>query len=289
MTMQVIRTTTFEADMRLALNQFIGMYFDGNAHLIAGTAVTFPAVKVTFGRPLVARPLTPTQIVFTPLPSPNQDFRASHVMRKLNYQVLAIAADASGKTQAKISTLLGVIFSQCRDVLAASGIRTQQVGEPIFIADNIHEYGVSQRIVRFMVDLTAGAAAHGSASEEEGMNKTLYSDEVNLLVAGLATVVVPAGFRFFVNKVGIYTTECTDSAPAGTLVQPVVQWGIPGQTDKYKSAIQTSFLTDAFVRETYDSGLSTDVIATALQAEIITPATGKATYKGKFFFEGQLV
>ena len=155
--MIVVTAVQFDSTMKTALQQFVEMYFDGNQHMIASTMVSFPACSTTFNRPILDRPMPFPVINFQQMPSPPQDFRANMLMRKLDYQLLAITNDPSGQLQDQISQCLGIIFSQCRDVLAVSGIQVQRVGEPIAIPDAEHQYGVTQRVIRFLVVLTTGA------------------------------------------------------------------------------------------------------------------------------------
>lgn len=158
--MTVVTAVAFDSTMKTALNQFIEMYFDGNQHNIASTMVSFPVASTSFNRPILDRPLEDNvaQINFQQLPSPQQDFRQNNLLRKVEYAVLVITNDPSGKFQDWASECLGVIFTQCRDVLAKSGIRVERVGEPLAIPDSTHEYGVTQRMLRFLVELPGGAA-----------------------------------------------------------------------------------------------------------------------------------
>jgi hypothetical protein len=156
--MTVVTAVQFDSTMKTALQQFIEMYFDGGTHEIASTMVSFPVASTTFNRPILDRPLdVPVVINFQQLPSAPQKFLGRNLMRRVDYQVLVICNDPSGQTQDWASDCLGVIFSQCRDVLAVSGIRVERVGEPLAWADPAHEYGLTQRVVRFLVVLTGGA------------------------------------------------------------------------------------------------------------------------------------
>jgi len=166
----VVTAVAFDSQMKTALQQFIEMYFDGNQHLInvvpasggapVPTFISFPPASTTFNRPILDRPLPGdvSQINFQQLPSPPQEFRGRNLRRIVDYQVLGITNDPSGKTQDQVSECLGIIFTNCRDILAQSKIRVQRVGNPVAIPDAEHEYGVVQRVVRFLVELPGGAA-----------------------------------------------------------------------------------------------------------------------------------
>lgn len=164
--MTVVTAVAFDSTLKTALQQFIEMYFDGGTHTImtqdasgnlVPTAISFPAASASFNRPIVDRPLTIPRINFQPLPSPPQDFRGKNLRKKLDYAVTAITNDPSGWTQDRISQCLGIVFTQCRDVLAQSKIRVERVGEPVSLPDHEHEYGVTQRVMRFLVELPGGA------------------------------------------------------------------------------------------------------------------------------------
>ena len=158
--MTVVTAVAFDSTMKTALAQFVEMYFDGNQHNIASTMVSFPVASTSFNRPILDRPFIDNQawINFQQLPSPPQEFRQSNLRRKVDYQVLVLTNDPSGQFQDWVSECLAVIFTQCRDVLAQSGIRVERVGEPLAIPDSTHEYGVTQRVLRFLVELPGGAA-----------------------------------------------------------------------------------------------------------------------------------
>lgn len=155
MVTMVVTAVQFDATMKTALQQFVETYFDGGTHLIASTLVSFPLASTTFNRPILDRQLEDNvaHINFQQLPSQPQQFRGTNLRKKVDYQILVITNDSSGKFQDWASDCLGVIFSQCRDVLATSGIRIETVGEPVAWADPSHEYGVTQRVVRFLVEL----------------------------------------------------------------------------------------------------------------------------------------
>ena len=157
--MTVVTAVAFDSTMKTALAQFIEMYFDGTAHNIASTMVSFPLASTTFNRPILDRPLEDNvaRINFQQLPSIPQDFRGMNLMRKVDYQVLIITNDPSGKFQDQVSECLGIIFTQCRDILAQSGIRVERVGEPVAMTDPDHEYGVTQRVLRLLVVLPGAA------------------------------------------------------------------------------------------------------------------------------------
>jgi hypothetical protein len=158
--MTVVTAVAFDATMKTALQQFIEMYFDGGDHNIASTMVSFPVASTTFNRPLLDRPFTDdvVRINFQQLPSPAQSFNSRALIRKLDYQILSITNDPSGQLQDWASDCLGLIFSQCRDILAQSGIQVDRVGAPVSLPDTEHEFGVTQRMVRFRVVLERGAA-----------------------------------------------------------------------------------------------------------------------------------
>ena len=151
----VVTAVSFDANMKTALQQFIETYFDGGTHLIASTLVSFPLASATFNRPILDRPLQDNvaTINFQQLPSPPQEFRGMNLRKKVDYQILVITNDPSGQFQDWASDCLAVIFTQCRDVLATSGIRVETVGAPVAWSDPAHEYGVTQRVVRFLVEL----------------------------------------------------------------------------------------------------------------------------------------
>jgi hypothetical protein len=158
--MMVVTAVAFDSKMKTALQQFVEMYFDGTQHNIASTMISFPAASATFNRPILDRPLPGNvpNINFQQLPSAPQCFYGDDLIRIVDYQVLGITNDPSGKTQDQVSDCLGTVFSQCRDILAQSGIRVDRVGEPVAIPDSLHEYGVVQRVIRFRVELVRGAA-----------------------------------------------------------------------------------------------------------------------------------
>jgi hypothetical protein len=153
--MTVVTAVAFDSTFKTALQQFIEMYFDGGTHVIASALVSFPLASATFNRPILDRPLqnNVATINFQQLPSPAQEFRGTNLRKKVDYQILVITNDPSGRFQDWASDCLGVILSQCRDVLAQSGIKVETVGEPVAWADPSHEYGVVQRVVRFLVEL----------------------------------------------------------------------------------------------------------------------------------------
>ena len=157
--MIVVTAVAFDSTLKTALQQFIEMYFDGQQHNIASTMVSFPLASTSFNRPILDRPLEDNvaQINFQQLPTLPQDFRGMNLMRKVEYQVLIITNDPSGKFQDQASECLGIIFTQCRDILAQSGIRVERVGEPVAMPDHTHEYGVTQRMLRFLIVLPGGA------------------------------------------------------------------------------------------------------------------------------------
>jgi hypothetical protein len=159
MSMMVVTAVAFDSTFKTAMQQFIEMYFDGGTHLIASTLVSFPCVSSTFNRPILDRPLEDNvaRINFQQLPSPPQEFRQNNLRQKVEYQILVITNDPSGKFQDWASDCLGVIFTQCRDILAQSGIKVERVGNPVAWADPSHEYGVVQRVVGFLVELPGAA------------------------------------------------------------------------------------------------------------------------------------
>lgn len=124
-----------------------------------------------------------------------------------------------------------------------------------------------------------GATGAGSIT---GAAQVVWS----LAVVDLTTPAVVAlplpGVPFFFNEVGVAVV----AAGGAVTLQPTVQWGIVGTTNKYKSSILTTLLTAAGKRERFQT-LAVDDTETTAAFEITVGGTVTAgTYTGRPYVAG---
>jgi len=277
MTVAAVNAFTFDSGMKLAFEQFISGYFNGGTYTINGQPLSFPVAKPLFIRPQLHRPLMVPLIVFLPLPSPDQQFRGINLRRILNYQVQAITNDPEGASQDKISQLLGVLFSECRDVLAQSGVRIQRVGEPIPIPDAAREYGVTQRIIRVLVELVGGAASWQQAGQP--------------IVTSSSMVVAFAGapFTYQIAATNTPTSYGAANLPAGLTINTATGLisGIPAASGNFTVSATNAFgtgilgVTLIMATQPLYSGLPNSLDLTLSQVITLNVPAGFVLYPGK--------
>lgn len=147
----VVTRESFDATVKQALSEFLSTYFDGATHTIGGKDVAFPKAEAWFFPHALPRPLSSPLIVAAQMPSRDQRFFMRGTQRELVWRFTSYDADRSGRTRDRMSTLLQLIFTDCRVDLAPSGLKVAKVGIPAVIDDPAFEYFTTQRLITFKI------------------------------------------------------------------------------------------------------------------------------------------
>lgn len=121
-----------------------------------------------------------------------------------------------------------------------------------------------------------------------GVQNIFYSVEVDLTAVADYTFVLPAGSVFFVDEVGVISTQ----VGGAVTLEPTCRWGIVGTLAKYKAATLLTLLTAANKRERFQTLLADDgeTSANSLSAGVTVGGTVAAgVYKGRFYFKGHFI
>ena len=118
-----------------------------------------------------------------------------------------------------------------------------------------------------------------------------YSAEVNFLITGQATCIlpynVPTGFNLWLDEIGVICTLL-----AGAIVaKPTISFGLTGNDAAYKAASLMSLLTAVNTRDLenvflVDTPMTSSVVPTF---NVTIAASGPTVYKGLVYYSGVLI
>lgn len=129
--------------------------------------------------------------------------------------------------------------------------------------------------------LMPGVGVAAPATGGSQVETVIWSDEIDLKVAGEYTIKLTSGEIAFVDEVGILCT-----ARSGVIASEAQgSWGVNGALAKYHGVETLSDLTVAnTTRQVYRTTL-TDVGETLPRFAVTTAATGAGTLKGKAYMK----
>ena len=154
----IVTPDAIEAKIKLALYQFLSMFFNGTSHQVGvGDPLLFPSVDLKFKREQLPAILPRPRIQVMALRGKPeriwQKRRGYDVRTEGTWRFLAYTADRTDNwlVNDQVQERLGILFRTARFHLAKSGLRVLEVDRPVAMPDGEHEYQVSYRDVRLTV------------------------------------------------------------------------------------------------------------------------------------------
>jgi trimeric autotransporter adhesin len=203
----------------------------------------------------------------------------------------SVAVGVSANANALRSVCLGFnVLTQGTDSVAigvsviAAALRSSAIG----IGSNARIQDTTVLQPPIIAPKTSGVVQSDAVRKLSGVQDIFYSVEVDLTAVADYTFVLPAGSVFFVDEVGVISTQ----VGGAVTLEPTCRWGIVGTLAKYKAATLLTLLTAANKRERFQTLLADDgeTSANSLSAGVTVGGTVAAgVYKGRFYFKGHFV